>query len=47
VVVILLNVSLLNAAYYNNSFFPRGVKSYNKLSDAVKAMSLSDFKAAI
>jgi hypothetical protein len=42
-----LTVPLLNAAYYNNSFFPRGVSSYNKLSDFVKAMSLSDFKAAV
>jgi hypothetical protein len=31
----------------NNSFFPRDVSSYNKLSDVVKAMSISDFKAAI
>jgi hypothetical protein len=41
------SVPLLNAAYSNNCFFSRGVNSYNKLSDAVKTMSLLDFKAAI
>jgi hypothetical protein len=40
-----LVVPLINAAYYNDSYFPRSVNSYNKLRESV--MCISDFKAAL
>jgi hypothetical protein len=40
-----LVVPLINAAYFNNSYFPRSVNSYNKLMESV--MCISDFKAAL
>jgi Reverse transcriptase (RNA-dependent DNA polymerase) len=40
-------VPMVTAAYYNNTFIPRSVASYNKLSDTVKCLPVSQFKGAI
>jgi hypothetical protein len=40
-----LVVSLINAAYYHNSYFPRSVNSYNKHRKSVKSMC--DFNTAL
>jgi hypothetical protein len=40
-------VPTIQAGYYNDSFFPRSVHNYNKLSDAIRQTPLSQFKSGI